>query len=127
MTPKPIGPTAHVAIDYAFVSTNFLAPGLFGLTGAAKALCYFFGGTQGVINALTDNRLGVKRLIPLHVHGQLETPFVPALLVLPWLAGALRRRNARNYFLAFFGIALLNFVLTDYQADRRRAGRGSAS
>jgi hypothetical protein len=120
---KPIGPTAHVAIDYGFVATQFLAPSLFGLKGAAKSLCYFFGATQGVINALTDNRLGMKRVIPLHVHGELETPFVPALLALPLLAGAMKQPNARKYFLTFFGIATVHYLLTDYEADLHREKR----
>lgn len=84
-------------------------------------LCYTFAGTQGIINALTDHPMGVKHVIPLRVHGQLETPFVPALLVLPWAAGAFKQRNARRYFLSFFGIALANYLLTDYRAYEREA------
>lgn len=72
-----------------------------------------------MIYALTDHPVGVKRVIPLLVHGQLETPFVPALLVLPWATGALKQRNARRYFLSFFGIALANYLLTDYRAYER--------
>ncbi len=62
-------------------------------------------------------------MIPLRVHGQLETPFVPALLVLPWMLGALEQRNARRYFLSFFGIALTNYLLTDYKAQERKRSR----
>ena len=36
---KPIGPTAHGVIDYAFATLNTLAPTLFGMTGPAKAIC----------------------------------------------------------------------------------------
>lgn len=50
-----------------------------------------------------------------YTDGQLETPFVPALLVLPWLTGALRGRNARRYFTAFFCVAAANYLLTDYR------------
>ncbi len=89
MDSKPIGPTAHGAIDYTFVTLQVLAPSLFGLKGTARVLCYAFSGTQGIINALTDHPLGLKRVIPLRVHGELETPFVPALLVLPMLTGPL--------------------------------------
>jgi len=123
MNSKLIGPTAHGTIDYGFVTLQALAPSLFGLKGTARLLCYAFAGTQGVINALTDHPLGIKRVLPLRVHGKLETPFVPALLVLPWLTGALEQRNARRYFLSFFSIALANYLLTDYNAYERKTPR----
>jgi hypothetical protein len=120
---KPIGPKAHGAIDYGFVTLQALAPSLFGLKGPAQVLYYPFAGMQGVLNALTDHPLGLKRVVPLRVHGQLETPFVPALLVLPWVTGALKQRNARRYFLSFFGIAAANYLLTDYKAYERGNSR----
>ena len=90
----------------------------------ARTLCCLFDGFQGEVNALTDNRLGMKRLISLRVHGQLEAPFAPALLLLPSLTGALRRRNARRFVLPFFAIAVAKFFLTDYKACERQAVRG---
>ena len=50
------------------------------------------------------------------MHGKLETPYVPAILLLPWLTGAFKRRNARLYFGAFFAMAVTNYLLTDYNA-----------
>lgn len=117
---KPIGPKAHGAIDYGFLTLQTLAPSLFGLKGNAKTLCYVFGGAQGLLNLFTDHPLALKRLVPLRVHGQLETPFVPALLVLPWMMGAFKQRNARRYFVSFFGIALVNYLLTDYRANEKK-------
>lgn len=122
MNPKPIGPKLHGAIDYGFVTLQTLAPTLFNLKGTARTLCYAFAGTQGLLNTFTDHPLGLKPLIPLKVHGQLETPFVPALLLLPWVTGALKQRNARYYFLSFFGIALANYLLSDYNAYERELG-----
>ena len=119
MRNKPIGPTAHGAIDYGFVTLQSLAPTLFSLKGPAKTLCYGFALSQGILNTFTDHPLGLKRMIPLRVHGQLETPFVPALLLLPLVTGALKQPNARRYFLSFFAIALTNYLLTDYKAYER--------
>lgn len=116
MNRTPIGPRAHGVIDYGFVAVQALAPTVFGLDGAARALCYGFAATQGVLNALTDHPVALERLVPFRVHGQLETPFVPALLLLPWITGALRQPNARRYFASFFAIALMNYLLTDYDA-----------
>ena len=50
------------------------------------------------------------------MHGKLETPYVPAILLLPWATGAFRQRNARLYFGAFFAMAFTNYMLTDYNA-----------
>jgi hypothetical protein len=116
MNRKPIGPTAHGAIDYGFVTIQALAPSLFGLAGPARMLCYVFAASQGILNALTNHPLGLVRVVPLRVHGQLETPFVPSLLLLPWATGALKQPNARRYFVAFFSIALVNYLLTGYNA-----------
>ncbi len=116
MNRKPIGPTAHGAIDYGFVTIQTLAPSLFGLTGPARVLCNAFAASQGILNALTNHPLGLVHVVPLRVHGQLETPFVPSLLLLPWATGALKQPNARRYFLSFFSIALANYLLTDYNA-----------
>lgn len=121
MKGKPIGPTAHGAIDYAFVTIQALAPTLFGLRGSARTLAYGFAASQGILNALTNHPLGVKRVVPLRVHGQLETPFVPSLILLPWITGAFRQRNARRYFASFFCVALANYLLTDYEAYERPA------
>lgn len=116
MKSKPIGPTLHGVIDYGFVTLQALAPSLFRLKGPARTLCYAFAATQGVINTFTDHPVGLKPLIPLRLHGQLETPFVPALLALPLVTGALRQPNARRYFFSFFAVALANYLLTDYNA-----------
>ena len=113
---RPIGPTAHGAIDYVFVATQLAAPTLFGLKGTARTLCYAFAAMQGVLNVFTKHPLALKPLVPLRIHGQLETPFVPSLVLLPLALGAMRQPNARRYFTAFFLVALTNYILTDYDA-----------
>ncbi len=120
MNIKLIGPTTHGAIDYGFVTLQALAPSLFGLKGAASTLCYTFAAAQGVINTFTDHPLGLKPIIPFELHGELETPFVPALVILPWLTGALKQPNARRYFFSFFALALANYLLTDYKAYEKK-------
>ena len=107
---------AHGAIDYGFVTAQLLAPSLLKFGGPTWALCYGFAAFQEILNALTDHPLGMLKVVPLRAHGQLETPFVPALSLLPWATGALKQPRARAYLLAFFAIALANFVLSDYNA-----------
>lgn len=122
---QPIGPKLHGAIDYGFFSIQMLAPSLFGLKGTARTLCYAFGASQGILNIFTNQPLALKKIVPFRIHGQLETPFVPSLLLLPYLSGALKERNARPYFISFFGIALANYLLTDYRAYEKGGSRKS--
>ncbi|RDC62692.1 hypothetical protein [Adhaeribacter pallidiroseus] len=125
MNNKPIGPTAHGLIDYGFVTLQTLAPSLFNFKGSAKTLCYAFAGTQGILNIFTNHPVAVKRLVPFKVHGQIETPFLPALIALPLLTGALKQRYAQAYFFTFFGVALANYLLTDYQYYEKRKIAGN--
>ena len=116
MNTKPFGPRAHAAIDYGFTATLLLAPGLFKLTGTARTLCYAFGGAAGVLTVFTDQPLALRRVVPFRVHGQVDTPFVPTLLLLPWATGALEARNARRFFVSFAAVVLANYLLTDFDA-----------
>lgn len=116
MNRKPFGPKTHAVIDYGFMATLFLAPDLLKFEGTARTLCYAFGGTAGLLTALTAQPLALKRVVPFRVHGYIDTPFVPALLLLPWATGALEERNARLYFSSFFAAALTNYLLTDFDA-----------
>ena len=83
MAKKPFGPKEHCTIDYGFVATLFAAPSLFRLKGGARTLWYLFGGAAGVLTALTNQPFAWRRVVPFHVHGEVDTPFVPTLLLLP--------------------------------------------
>ena len=117
MANKPFGPKAHCTIDYGFVATLFLAPGLFGLKGAARTLCYLFGGAAGVLTALTNQPFAWRRVVSFRVHGQVDTPFVPTLLLLPWATGALKQRNSHRFFFTFTTVVLINYLSTNYDAS----------
>ena len=114
---KPFGAGAHCAIDYGFVAFLLLTPRFFHLSDKARAISYGFGAAAGILTACTDQPYGVMRLVPFRVHGLIDTPFVPTLVLLPWIAGALKQRNARRFFLSFCAAALTNYLLTDYTAS----------
>lgn len=83
MIPKPIGGTQHGAYDYVLGVAQALAPSVLGLQGVARSLCYGFAANIIVTNALTKHSLGLKKLVPLQLHGQTEIPIGTLLLVLP--------------------------------------------
>lgn len=117
---KPIKRRAHGAADYAFLAANLAAPSLFGLKGPASALSYLFGGVQGGLNALTDQPLALKRLIPFRAHGTAELLSIPLFVTLPWLTGALEEPRSRNYFLALTAALVTVYNLTDWDASPER-------
>ncbi len=118
MSRKIYGAKTHCAIDYGFVATLVLAPSLFQLKGVARTLSYLFGSAAGVLTAFTNQPFALKRVVPFRVHGKVDTPFVPTLLLLPWATGALKQRNARLFFFSFFAAVLTNYLLTDYDASK---------
>ena len=114
---KPISPTAHGAIDYSSVGLMLLGPSLLGLKGAARGLSLFYGATYAVVSALTDYKLGVKRLIPFRAHGLTEISSAPLLLLLPWALGAFKQPKARTFFGMLLATVVTVYALTDWDAD----------
>jgi hypothetical protein len=47
------------------------------------------------INALTDQPLALKRIVPFRTHGTIELLSGPLLVALPWLTGVLKDPKAR--------------------------------
>lgn len=116
MNKKPISPETHGAIDYGFLGLMLAAPSLLGLNGPARTLPYLFGAVQGVLNALTDQPLAVKRLVPFHTHGRIELASAPAFVALPVLTGAMKEGKAHGFFLGALGLLTAVYLLTDWDA-----------
>jgi hypothetical protein len=118
---KPIKSGAHGAIDYGFLALNLSAPSLLGLNGAARALAYLFGGAQGGPNAVTDQPLALRRIVPFGTHGTMELssgPLFAALpLALPWPTGAPKGPEARAYFLILGAVLVAVYGLNDREAQ----------
>ena len=118
---EPIKSGAHGAIDYGLLGLNLSAPSLLGLNGAARALAYLFGGAQGGLNAVTDQPLALRRIVPFRTHGTIELSsgplFVALPLALPWLTGALKEPEARTYFLILGAVLVAVYGLTEREAQ----------
>lgn len=123
MTTRPIGPTAHGAIDYTFAAITAAGPAALELDPAARATSHAFSALVTVLSAFTNYPLALRRVVPLRMHGALETPFLPAVLVVPWLTGAMRQRKARLYFTSLFAMAATTYMLSNYNADEPDAPR----
>lgn len=52
-------------------------------------LCYVFALLALGIIAFSNHGLALLRLMPMRIHGYLDAPFVPAILLVPWMTGAM--------------------------------------
>ncbi len=114
--PQPIKATAHGVIDYGFFALMTTGPVLLKLNPRIRNLSWAVAATQGTINALTDHPVGLRRIIPLRIHGWLELAAAPAVIALPPLTGAVSDRRARRAWLTVLGLLATNYTLTDYDA-----------
>lgn len=112
---KPISPRTHGLIDYASVGLMLAAPSLLGLKGPARLLSYAFAGSYLGVSLLTDDPLGLRKLIPFPTHGKIELATAPALVALPALAGGFKETNEKAYFLGLLGTVATVYALTDWQ------------
>ncbi len=116
MERKPITPALHGLIDYGFGVVNLAVPALLGLTGAARVIPAAWAAAQGTLNAFTDQRYAVHRVVPFAIHGRLESFGLPTLAVTTVASGALKQPRARFFFAVLFVALVTNYMLTDYKA-----------
>jgi hypothetical protein len=118
---KPIDPTTHAALDYGLSAMQILGPDLLGLSARARVVSAALGASYGVTTAVTDTPLGIAPTISFRLHGALEVPFIAAMLGLPWITGACKGPTAKLFFLGCAGMALANFVMTDFESQQESA------
>ncbi|WP_022930118.1 hypothetical protein [Patulibacter americanus] len=120
---QPIKVASHGVIDYGLFAAAVAGPRLLGLTGAARVLPTAFGATQGLLNAITDQPLAARKVVPFRKHGQLETVAVPAFAAAVALSGAWRGVRAGAFLSTMLASLAAVYVLTDWDAagDERPA------
>jgi hypothetical protein len=111
---KPITPRTHGMLDYATAGATALVSRLLDFSGPAARTAQAWAAGYGVLSALTDYPLAVKRTVPFKAHGALDAAIGPLLPALPWLLGFARDRRARNFFLGLAAITLVVTTLTDW-------------
>ena len=117
MNKQPIGPTGHTGLDLGFAAASLLAPSVLNLKGSARTLCYVFGGSTLLLSAITAQPYAVKPVVPFKIHGAIDAGYIPSVLLLPALTGALKKPKATGVFVSLFALALGSFLLTNYKAN----------
>ncbi|CAB4892778.1 unannotated protein [freshwater metagenome] len=114
---QPIKVRGHSLIDYGFLAVAIAGPIALGLKGAARALPFAFGATQGALNATTDQPYAAKRLVPFRLHGRAESLAVPSYALAIATSGALHQPRAKAFFAAHLLTLATVYTLTDWNAD----------
>ena len=117
---KPLTPTAHAALDYALGATLLTAPHVLRLSRRARVFFGAFGALAGVVNALTDTPLSVRRVIPFRTHRLIDLATDPVYLTVPVLSGIVREPRARSLWLVTTALLLGAVALTDWDAPTDR-------
>ena len=108
-------------LDYATAgATAALAP-MLGFSRPAARTAELWAAGYGVLSALTNYPLALKRALPFKAHGALDAMMAPIIPALPWLLGFARDRKARNFFLGLAAITVVVTALTDWSSEPSRS------
>ncbi|HEV2530003.1 MAG TPA: hypothetical protein VGT61_16275 [Thermomicrobiales bacterium] len=116
MANRPISPATHGLIDYGLGVVNTVGPRLLGLQGKAAMIAAVTALAHVSLNALTDQRYAVRRIIPFQGHRAAETVGVPALIVTALATGVLKEPRARLFYGGLFLALGTVYALTDWNA-----------
>jgi len=111
---KPISPRMHGVLDYSTLLTTVAAARLLDFSRPAARTALGWAAGYGVLSALTDYPLAVRRTVPFRVHGAVDVALALALPAAPWVMGFSRDRRARNFFLGLTALTAVVTALTDW-------------
>jgi hypothetical protein len=116
---KPLSPNAHGIIDYVFSGVQLAAPVLLHLSPATRKTYGAMSAGFTILNALTDTRVGIKRMIPFRGHQKADLGFLAGLGLLSFVSFIRSDKKSRLFHLAILGLAVANYMLTDYKQSAR--------
>jgi hypothetical protein len=106
----------HGAIDYGMSAVMLAAPFVLKLSRTARLTFGGFAAAQAGVNALSNQPLAAKQLIPWHVHRTIDAVAVPAQIAVPLATGVAREPRARALWIGALVALVTVFALTDWDA-----------
>jgi len=119
MSKKPINPKLHGIIDYAFSAFLIAVPAILFINKNAKTTYREIGLSFAAMNALTDTPVGLP-LIPMKDHQKADGSFLTGLALMTMSKPVRKDKRALRFHLSFLTFAVLNYILTDYDAPSSR-------
>lgn len=105
----------HGLLDLALVVIFLLAPLVYGLGGSPAAIAWSLAIVHLLLTLLTRFPMGLRKVIPLVVHGIIELIVGVFLVILPTIAGYGPGSPARRFYTVIGAVILVLWVLTDYR------------
>jgi len=118
MNTKPIKAKQHGIIDYAFGTLLITGPLILGLNKQAKRNYREIAISFMGMNAVTDTPVGLAPLITLQDHKKYDTSFLSAMSMMTFSKPIRKDKKALRFHLGFLSLAILNYMMTDYNASR---------
>jgi hypothetical protein len=115
MKHKPITPTTHAVIDYAFAALQIIGPALIGLNKKAVKSYAEIGTAFLAVNAVTDTPLTVDPKISMETHKKVDAGFLATQALMTFSPMIRNHKKVLAFHLAFLAMAAVNFVFTDYR------------
>jgi hypothetical protein len=115
---KPIDSQMHGIIDYAFAGIQLFGPSILGLNTQFAKTYKVLGVSFTAINATTDTPVGISKAISMKTHQKADAAFLATLSALTIYKIVRSDKKALAFHLAFLGIALVNYALTNYNERR---------
>jgi hypothetical protein len=116
---KPIKPALHGIMDYLFSGVQLLVPSLLKLNKKAVKTYAAMGTGFLATNALTDTPVGIKPVISLQTHRQIDAVALASLAMLSVAKPIRKDKKALTFHLFYLAAAITNYVLTDYNTEER--------
>ncbi len=77
-----------------------------------------WGAGQGVLNAMTDQRYALRRVVSFNRHGQAEAVALPTLVAALAVIRPFAQRRSKLFLGALLTALVSNYALTDYDAKQ---------
>lgn len=116
---KPISPSQHALIDYAFTGMQVMGPIAFEINDEAARTYQLLSTGFMATNALTDTPYGMKRLIRFEDHQKADAGFLAGLSILTFSKTIRKDKRTLCFHLGMLSMAALNYFLTDYKKDSK--------
>ncbi|CAG5067444.1 hypothetical protein DYBT9623_00165 [Dyadobacter sp. CECT 9623] len=115
---KPIDSQMHGIIDYAFAGIQLFGPPVLGLNTKMTKTYKVLAATFTAVNAITNTPVGITKSISMATHQKADAAFLATLSALTISRIVRNESKALAFHLAFLGIALVNYALTDYNGKK---------
>ena len=109
-----MSPSAHGIADYAFGLAALTVPALLGANKKTTQLYGAIGVEVLLYGALTNYRFAIKRLLPLHIHRNIDVVNLAGIALLGACEQIKTDKKIFRFNLALLGVGLVSVLLTDW-------------